>query len=344
MESLILTLVLAVVIFLAVLQRATRRTGTSPTLATIRVSDPAIARRALIDHADAFSNRPPTPFPVPIVTGRRRRRSDSITTVPYGPHWRALRSNLTAEILHPSRLSLIAPLQEKAVESLVADLLLAVAGGDDVIVRDSLHAAVFTLVARLCFGDGVDAADVSEMQRVKKEFFVAIEDAKVFAGCGSRMAKLVHWRRRRRFMDSRRRQAELFLDPSHCGKEAKLLRERRPREPPPVPVVVRDVLAEDAAPAVGRGTTMTTTTTLAAGTVRVNFILGDIGRDSKAWTDPDEFRPERFLAGNEADGVGPVPGRKEIRMMPFGAGRRTCPGAGFGMLHVKKFLAALVRA
>ncbi|TVU06998.1 hypothetical protein EJB05_47037, partial [Eragrostis curvula] len=67
------------------------------------------------------------------------------------------------------------------------------------------------------------------------------------------------------------------------------------------------------------------------------------GRDSKAWTDPEEFRPERFLAGKEGDGVGPVPGRKEIRMMPFGAGRRTCPGAGFGMLHVKLILASLVR-
>ena len=32
--------------------------------------------------------------------------------------------------------------------------------------------------------------------------------------------------------------------------------------------------------------------------------------------DPDEFRPERFLAGGEAEDVGPTPGTKEIRMMP----------------------------
>jgi len=39
----------------------------------------------------------------------------------------------------------------------------------------------------------------------------------------------------------------------------------------------------------------------------------------------DKFYPERFLAGGEAEGVGPVPGPKEIRMLPFRAGRRYHP-------------------
>lgn len=34
-----------------------------------------------------------------------------------------------------------------------------------------------------------------------------------------------------------------------------------------------------------------------------------------------------------------APGSKEIKTMPFGAGRRSCPGAGLGILHVKMFLA-----
>ncbi|KQJ81557.2 hypothetical protein BRADI_5g01397v3 [Brachypodium distachyon] len=73
--------------------------------------------------------------------------------------------------------------------------------------------------------------------------------------------------------------------------------------------------------------------------------LWDIGRDPKAWTDPDEFRPERFLAGGDGEGVGPLPGPKEttVRMMPFGAGPRYCPGMGLGILQARCFLAALVR-
>ncbi|VAH39876.1 unnamed protein product [Triticum turgidum subsp. durum] len=77
--------------------------------------------------------------------------------------------------------------------------------------------------------------------------------------------------------------------------------------------------------------------------LRVMFNLGHIGRDRKMWADPGEFRPERFLAGGEAEDVGPTPGSKEIRMMPFGAGSRHCPGVGMGMMLIKCFLAALVR-
>ena len=107
---------------------------------------------------------------------------------------------------------------------------------------------------------------------------------------------------------------------------------------PPVPFVLRGVHGEGAA-AVG------VTAAVPADGLRVQFNAGKIGRDDKAWTDPDEFRPERFLGGGEAEGVGPMPGPKEIRMMPFGAAHRHCPGTNLAMVHIKCFLilAALVR-
>ncbi|KAM3387229.1 hypothetical protein ACQJBY_010207 [Aegilops geniculata] len=104
---------------------------------------------------------------------------------------------------------------------------------------------------------------------------------------------------------------------------------------PSVPFVPRRVRAEDA--------TLLGETTVPAGDFNVRFVVGDIGRDSKTWTDPDEFQPERFLAGGEAEGVGPSAGRKEMEMMPFGAGHRFCPGMGLAMVNIKCFLAALVR-
>lgn len=109
---------------------------------------------------------------------------------------------------------------------------------------------------------------------------------------------------------------------------------------PPVPFLMREVHADAEGAAADGGTTVPA---VGGGRTRVHFLIRDMARDRKDWTDPDEFWPERFLANGEAEGVGAVPGPKEIRMMPFGAGRRYCPGAGMGMVHIKCFLAGLVR-
>ncbi|KAF8743880.1 hypothetical protein HU200_013523 [Digitaria exilis] len=69
-----------------------------------------------------------------------------------------------------------------------------------------------------------------------------------------------------------------------------------------------------------------------------------IGRDPAAWGDAtEEFRPERFLAGGEAEGVDPRGGGGDYRLLPFGAGRRVCPGIGFALPVVELALASLLR-
>lgn len=74
----------------------------------------------------------------------------------------------------------------------------------------------------------------------------------------------------------------------------------------------------------------------------INFIVSEMGWDGKVWEDPKEFVPERFMAGGGGEGVD-ITGSKEIRMMPFGVGRRICPGLGLAMLHLEYLVANLVR-
>ncbi|KAG9455272.1 hypothetical protein H6P81_008176 [Aristolochia fimbriata] len=73
----------------------------------------------------------------------------------------------------------------------------------------------------------------------------------------------------------------------------------------------------------------------------VNFTVAEIGMDEKVWKDPMEFKPERFLLEGEEEVD--ITGTRGIKMMPFGAGRRICPGLSLAMLHLEWFVANLVK-
>nr|GMD80214.1 cytochrome P450 CYP82D47-like [Ipomoea batatas] len=63
-----------------------------------------------------------------------------------------------------------------------------------------------------------------------------------------------------------------------------------------------------------------------------------IHRDPEFWSDPDAFRPERFLEEHkEVDVRG-----NHFNLIPFGGGRRICPGISLGLQSVQLALANLV--
>ncbi|KAJ6990797.1 cytochrome P450 71AU50-like [Populus alba x Populus x berolinensis] len=69
---------------------------------------------------------------------------------------------------------------------------------------------------------------------------------------------------------------------------------------------------------------------------RVIVNVWAIGRDQSAWTDANKFIPERF-AGSNID----VRGR-DFQLLPFGSGRRGCPGMHLGLTMVRQIVAQLV--
>ncbi|KAK1594678.1 hypothetical protein QYE76_054545 [Lolium multiflorum] len=65
-----------------------------------------------------------------------------------------------------------------------------------------------------------------------------------------------------------------------------------------------------------------------------------LGRDERYWPDaPEEFRPERFEGENAA--AAEFKGT-DFSFLPFGAGRRMCPGMAFGLANVELALASLL--
>lgn len=63
-----------------------------------------------------------------------------------------------------------------------------------------------------------------------------------------------------------------------------------------------------------------------------------IGRDKDIWEDPDLFKPERFM-GSEVD----VKGRN-FELIPFGAGRRICPGLPLALRMMPLMLGTLIHS
>ena len=94
---------------------------------------------------------------------------------------------------------------------------------------------------------------------------------------------------------------------------------------PPVPVITRQAIADDAISdlAIAKGSVVMVPVRL-------------LHRLHRFWDEPERFRPERFLAGN----------RERIERhayLPFGLGPRMCIGAAFGNREATIMLAALLR-
>lgn len=62
-----------------------------------------------------------------------------------------------------------------------------------------------------------------------------------------------------------------------------------------------------------------------------------IGRDPASWDEPERFNPDRFLK-SQVDFKG-----LDFELIPFGAGRRGCPGIAFAMATNEFVLANLVQ-
>lgn len=66
-----------------------------------------------------------------------------------------------------------------------------------------------------------------------------------------------------------------------------------------------------------------------------------IGRDPRQWANALEFRPERFL---REGGKGQVDVRgQHYQLLPFGSGRRACPGMSLALKMVQTTLGAMVQ-
>ena len=74
------------------------------------------------------------------------------------------------------------------------------------------------------------------------------------------------------------------------------------------------------------------------GKTRVFVNVWGIGRDPEWWKNPESFEPERFVE-NEVDYRG-----LDFEFIPFGVGRRICPGITIGMAMIEIAFAQILHS
>uniref|UniRef100_M4EDN2 Cytochrome P450 78A5 n=1 Tax=Brassica campestris TaxID=3711 RepID=M4EDN2_BRACM len=74
-----------------------------------------------------------------------------------------------------------------------------------------------------------------------------------------------------------------------------------------------------------------------AGTIAM-VNMWSITHDAKIWTDPEVFKPERFTEGEDVSIMG-----SDLRLAPFGAGSRVCPGKAMGLATIHLWVAQMIQ-
>ncbi|CAH8252223.1 unnamed protein product [Arabidopsis lyrata] len=74
-----------------------------------------------------------------------------------------------------------------------------------------------------------------------------------------------------------------------------------------------------------------------AGTIAM-VNMWSITHNAKIWTDPEAFKPERFIGSEDMSIMG-----SDLRLAPFGSGRRVCPGKAMGLATVHLWIAQLIQ-
>jgi cytochrome P450 len=182
-----------------------------PQPASIFVTDLATAHRLLVRGAagGSFSNSPPSISPSAILS---RRRYQNITSAPYGEHWRAMRHNLTSEVLHPARLHRYAAARRCAIRGLVEDLAEQSRVSGVVHAAESIRYAMFGLVATMCFGEGLDRGHVRAMADAQRELVKSLAAARLFAHAKlPAVTRLIYRKQWKKLASLRQKQEETYL-------------------------------------------------------------------------------------------------------------------------------------
>ncbi|KAL7131490.1 hypothetical protein ABFS83_12G007000 [Erythranthe nasuta] len=300
---------------------------------SVVVSSPAAAELILKTHDAVFASRPKI-IAVDSVSYEQR----NLVFAAHGPYWRNMRRLCTSELLNAARIAQFQAARRAEVRLLVSSLKSAAELGEivDLSAREKPEKKetkdfVDTMMAVMNSGAAGFEFDRRHVKAVLQDMLIAGTDTS---------STSVEWAiseliRHPSVMKKLQKELESTVGLNHMVEESHLEKleyldfvvKETLRLHPPAPLLIPRESMEDC--------TINGIFHIPKKSWAIVNVWA-IGRDPSAWAHPETFWPERF-AGSDVDSRG-----HDFQLIPFGSGRRSCPGQQLGLTVVKLMLAQLV--
>ncbi|KAG5611356.1 hypothetical protein H5410_022637 [Solanum commersonii] len=286
-------------------------------VSAVVVTSPEMAKQVLKTHDIAFASRPKL-LSMDIICYNRR----DIAFSPYGEYWRQMRKICIMEVLSAKNVRSFSSIRHDEVVRLIDSIQPCfTSGGEDLvdvllrlmndkslqfpINNDNIKAVIIDL-----FAAGTETSSTTTVWAMAE----MLKNPSVFAKAQEEV--------REAFRD------KVTFDGNDVEelKYLKLVIKETMRLHAPVPLLVPRECREE--------TEINGYTIPVKTKVMVN--VWALGRDPKYWDDAESFKPERFEQCS-IDFIG-----NNFEYLPFGGGRRICPGISFGLANVYLPLAQLL--
>ncbi|KAF2298786.1 hypothetical protein GH714_027631 [Hevea brasiliensis] len=298
------------------------RLGSVP---AIVVSSPQAAELFLKTHDLLFASRPMLQASLYMSYGNK-----GVVFSEYGPYWRSVRKLCTLQLLSASKIEYFAPMRREEVGLLVDSLKKAAAAREVVDISLAVGDLIQNMTCRMVFGEAKNSEfDLKPLAKEALNLAGAfnIADCVPFLGAFDLQGLTKRMKSFSKAMDT-------ILEKIICEHE----REARWKKKQQMKDFVDVLLSLMNQPM----TSNEEEETIIDGyhipkNARIIVNAWAIGRDPNAWSDnAEEFLPERF-ADTSIDLRG-----HDFQLLPFGSGRRGCPGMQLGLTITRFVLAQLV--
>ncbi|OIT36882.1 cytochrome p450 89a2 [Nicotiana attenuata] len=271
-------------------------------------------------------------------------------------------------MLHPSLVKSRSKHRPWALSILIHRLLDKSNSATEVMVLDHIKHAIYSLLVFMCFGDKMDEARIKQITDLKHRALLATIQFKIL-NIFPRVGKII-FRNRWKEPTTLRKEIDSMFIPLIQAR-VKYVEEKakdgvHKKEEQPVAYV--ETLLNLELPEEKRKLTLMKRWLVSAAVILeglrrhppshfllphrvgeemelsgyvipknsiIYFMVREMGLDPKVWEDPMEFKLERFLNTDRNGEPFDITGNREIKMMPFGAGRRICPAYDFALLHLE---------